>query len=549
MKRALWVLLSVWIIAGLALVAQAQTVPAWQPNTAFSIGQLVTFNGQEFQCIQAHTSQVGWEPPNVPALWKLIGPAPTGSPTPTPAPTPSPTPNPTATPTPTPKPTPTPAPTPTPTGGTCAVPWSATTTYHGGDVASVGSNNFTAAFFSQNQNPTVAGNSGPAGSGDPWGLPVACNPGNPTPTPTPTPKPTPTPTPKATPTPTPTPTPNPTPTPSATPTPSPTPAGNRIFAPYQDMSLNGTSAGVTQNDLPGLSAASGNKHFTMAFISSAGNACNPEWGGIGPISNDSTFTAGIATLRQQGGDVIISFGGFTADDTAANGGGPDFELGYRGGCTTVAQLQAAYQAVINKYSVNSSTPVSLDFDIEGDAIDSPTVNGVNTVDLRNQALAALAKANPGLQISYTIPVAESCFLQSETNLLKSAVKFGVPVSVVNVMPFDFGSAIASGQFGSVTTSTATQCISQLKSIGLNASLGITVLIGTNDENDETFLLSDAQAVLNFAQGNPAVQRLSFWELSRDNGSCGSNPADLDDNNCSSIVQGNWAFSQIFQTFH
>lgn len=315
------------------------------------------------------------------------------------------------------------------------------------------------------------------------------------------------------------------------------------------MSLSGTSVGVTQNNLPGLSIASGVKHFTMAFISSAGNACNPEWGGIGPISKDTKFTSDIATLRQQGGDVIISFGGFLADTTVANGGGPDFELGFGGGCTTVAQLQAAYQAVIDKYSANSTTPVSLDFDIEGDAIDSPMVNGVNTVDMRNQALAALAKANPGLQISYTIPVAENCFLQPEMDLLKSAVKFGVPVSVVNVMPFDFGSPIASGQFGSVATTAATACINQLKSIGLNASLGITVLIGTNDENDETFLLSDAQTVLNFAQNTAAVQRLSFWEVSRDNGSCGNNPADLDDNNCSSIVQGNFAFSQIFQAFH
>jgi chitinase len=315
------------------------------------------------------------------------------------------------------------------------------------------------------------------------------------------------------------------------------------------MSLTGTSGGVTQNDLPGLSVASGVKHFTMAFISSAGNACNPEWGGVGPISKDTAFTSQIATLRQQGGDVIISFGGFLADTTVPDGGGPDFELGYGGGCTTVAQLQAAYQAVIDKYSANSTTPVSLDFDIEGDAINSPTLNGVNTVDLRNQALAALAKANPGLQISFTIPVAENCFLQPEKDLLQSAVKFGVPVSVVNVMPFDFGSPITSGQYGSVVTTAATTCLNQLKSIGLNASLGITVLIGTNDENDETFLLSDAQTVETFAQNTPAVQRVSFWEVSRDNGSCNNNPADLDDNNCSSIVQVNWAFSQIFQVFH
>src|SRR5436305_813999 len=54
------------------LAVSAQTVPAWQPNTTYTTGTLVTFNGQEFKCLQAHTSQVGWEPPNVPALWQPV---------------------------------------------------------------------------------------------------------------------------------------------------------------------------------------------------------------------------------------------------------------------------------------------------------------------------------------------------------------------------------------------------------------------------------------------------------------------------------------------
>ena len=89
----------------------------------------------------------------------------------------------------------------------------------------------------------------------------------------------------------------------------------------------------------------------------------------------------------------------------------------------------------------------------------------------------------------------------------------------------------------------------MQTLGLNAGLGITVLIGTNDESDETFLLSDAQTVESWAQANSSVKLLSFWEISRDNGSCGSAPSDLDDNNCSSIVQSNWAFSQVFEAFH
>jgi hypothetical protein len=322
----------------------------------------------------------------------------------------------------------------------------------------------------------------------------------------------------------------------------------RIFAPYQDMSLTGTSAGVTQNSLPALSAASGIKHFSMAFISSFGNACNPEWGGVGPISDDTTFTRDIEALRDRGGDVIISFGGFSADNTVADGGGPDFELGYAGGCTTVESLEAAYQAVIDKYSAHSHRPVSLDFDIEGDADSFPVVNGINTVDLRNRALARLAEDNPGLQISYTLPVALTGFLPSEMDILKSALKFHVPVSVVNVMPFDFGSPIAPGQFGAAVKTASLGVLSQLHSLGMHAGLGITVLPGTNDEDDETFLLSDAREVAAFAETEPRVRRLSFWEVSRDNGSCGNAPADLDDNNCSSIVQGNWAFSHIFEGF-
>ena len=48
------------------------TPPAWAPNTAYAIGAQVTYQGAVYKCIQAHTSQVGWEPPNVPALWSRV---------------------------------------------------------------------------------------------------------------------------------------------------------------------------------------------------------------------------------------------------------------------------------------------------------------------------------------------------------------------------------------------------------------------------------------------------------------------------------------------
>lgn len=44
----------------------------WKENTYYAIGNVVTYNGKTYECIQAHTAIVGWQPPNVPALWKEI---------------------------------------------------------------------------------------------------------------------------------------------------------------------------------------------------------------------------------------------------------------------------------------------------------------------------------------------------------------------------------------------------------------------------------------------------------------------------------------------
>ena len=41
----------------------------WQPDTDYATGEEAAYDGQTYICQQAHTSQVGWEPPNVPAIW------------------------------------------------------------------------------------------------------------------------------------------------------------------------------------------------------------------------------------------------------------------------------------------------------------------------------------------------------------------------------------------------------------------------------------------------------------------------------------------------
>lgn len=51
----------------------APTAPAWDGGGhAYKVGDLVTYSGNVYQCVQAHTASVGWEPPSVPALWSLV---------------------------------------------------------------------------------------------------------------------------------------------------------------------------------------------------------------------------------------------------------------------------------------------------------------------------------------------------------------------------------------------------------------------------------------------------------------------------------------------
>ena len=46
--------------------------PAWSEGVSYAAGYKVQDNVRLWRCLQAHTSQAGWEPENVPALWEEI---------------------------------------------------------------------------------------------------------------------------------------------------------------------------------------------------------------------------------------------------------------------------------------------------------------------------------------------------------------------------------------------------------------------------------------------------------------------------------------------
>ena len=46
--------------------------PRWTIDRAYVVGDKVQRNSKLWRCMQAHTSQIGWEPENVASLWTEI---------------------------------------------------------------------------------------------------------------------------------------------------------------------------------------------------------------------------------------------------------------------------------------------------------------------------------------------------------------------------------------------------------------------------------------------------------------------------------------------
>ncbi|MFF6998300.1 M28 family peptidase [Streptomyces sp. NPDC008313] len=44
----------------------------WQLGATYAAGDIVTYDGVRYRCLQGHTAYPGWDPPNVPALWERL---------------------------------------------------------------------------------------------------------------------------------------------------------------------------------------------------------------------------------------------------------------------------------------------------------------------------------------------------------------------------------------------------------------------------------------------------------------------------------------------
>ena len=46
--------------------------PTWKADTAYAANERIRYGEKLYRCVQAHTSQSDWTPPDTPALWTEV---------------------------------------------------------------------------------------------------------------------------------------------------------------------------------------------------------------------------------------------------------------------------------------------------------------------------------------------------------------------------------------------------------------------------------------------------------------------------------------------
>ncbi|OFE17887.1 hypothetical protein BA895_13950 [Humibacillus sp. DSM 29435] len=310
---------------------------------------------------------------------------------------------------------------------------------------------------------------------------------------------------------------------------------NGWFAAYADV----TTTPQLHFENPTSTAA---RDVVLSFVvASPGKPCVPSWGKdytLDAAAEDLDLDRRIARLRQNGGEVVVSFGGALNDELATV-------------CQDGDQLLAAYNTVVDRYDLRT-----IDLDLEGAGLDDTGAAGRRASAIAKLQAARAAK-HQDLRVWLTLPVTPQGLSSTGIQTVSSMLAAGVEVSGVNVMTMDFGNsrggrsmagaAIASlnathGQLGKVYAAAGRP----LGPATLWSRMGATPMIGQNDISDEVFRLDAAGGLNQFAH-DKGLGRLSMWSLNRDR-TCGENYPDIDvvSNSCSGIDQGSSTYAQTLR---
>jgi len=273
-------------------------------------------------------------------------------------------------------------------------------------------------------------------------------------------------------------------------------------------------------DLPTVMSQTGEKAFMLAFILADGSSCAPAWDGTSPVSSDTAVAAVIDEVRDNGGDVSVSVGGYNGT-----------KLGQV--CSSPQTTAAAYQEVIDTYDLKA-----IDLDLE-----EPEYEDLTAVSNELGAAQILQQDNPGLYISITLPGTAAGTGYFGQNALNTAADLGFTPDNWSIMPFDggFDGGAASQQSALTAFNSLLQNTFGWSEAEAWAHEGISQMNGRSDTG-EIFTTDDFADNLSFAQAK-GLGRFTFWSVNRDR-ECDGGANDTTSGTCSSVAQDDWAFTDF-----
>ncbi|WP_265459899.1 chitinase [Enterococcus sp. HY326] len=271
------------------------------------------------------------------------------------------------------------------------------------------------------------------------------------------------------------------------------------FAAYVDATL------TPQLDFEQLS-----QNVVLSFIVADSENGEPSWGAAYSLEEAASsleLDRRIARVRQNGYDVIVSFGGLANDELALNAEDAD-------------DLMAAYLSVVERYELST-----IDLDLENEGLTDSDQG-----QLRAKAIAKLqeerSQSGEDLAVWLTLPVITTGLTEDGVQAIETMLEAGVDLAGVNLMTMNFGETYDDDEsMGQNCIDALVATHNQLSQIyqgqgtylsdaTLWSKLGATPMIGQNDVSDEVFTLDDAAELNQFAQ-EKGLGRLSMWSANRD----------------------------------
>lgn len=293
----------------------------------------------------------------------------------------------------------------------------------------------------------------------------------------------------------------------------------RLLAPFIDMaSWVDSSSKYSLNGVPDLGEIYdeiGCEYFFLGFIRpddsaplDASGGVRWGWGGFYSLSEDGNdgyqyqgIKKSIQTLRERGGDVVVSVGG---------------QLGKAPWTVTqnVTKLKEMYLEIIEAYGLTR-----LDLDIEES-------NQGYEQNVANAKVIKKVQDQTGIEVILTIPIMPYGYTNTQKNLLRAYIGNGVNIKFINNMTMCYGSEVNAGEdFAEASMRAIDNSMQQVQAIysdfGLALTdsqvykmLGATVDIGYENEYNPVFTADMTRRVAEYAN-KKELGMFSYWCINRD----------------------------------